>query len=452
MTLQMRLALYGAVERLRGRSVLYSLRTLRQSAWWDRQRLRAWQVEQLRELLIHCQRNVPFYAEVFEKFRFDPYRLQSLTDLQRLPVLKKDEVAKNFDRLLARDAREWRPVREFTGGTSTGRPLAFFKDALSESWTRALVYRAYEWYGLDTFPRVCTVSGWSGRELGMAGRLWRKLRARLLGSSVLYVPPDADEAYLERTVRWLIRFDPQLLYGYPSRLLRLGRAVSVLNIRPKNLKALEYSSEILFEPEKKRLEWWWGCPVYCAYGATECYVSVECPEERRLHLVEPAIVEFLDDKDQPAEPGKPGRVVVTPLFARVMPFIRYDLGDVAIAGGDEVCPCGRQLPLMGPVLGRADQVVRTLDGRKLYAKDFGDAITACGDLRDFRVYVDEDAGKLRVHLVPALTGNPVELKRAVRERLEAIVGAGFGVEVQVVEALEPTPGHKRRPLKCVRAD
>ena len=36
------------------------------------------------------------------------------------------------------------------------------------------------------------------------------------------------------------------------------------------------------------------------------------------------------EEDKPAEPGKPGRIVVTDLFNRSMPLIRYDTGDIGI--------------------------------------------------------------------------------------------------------------------------
>jgi len=397
-------------------------------------------------LLLHCQQNVPFYQAIFARVGFDAEAVEDLSCLSRLPVLSKEQVSKEFDRLLARNVQPSQLIQEYTGGTSSGTPLRFYKDPEAASWTRALVYRGYEWYGIGLRDRICTVTGWAGKELGSRGAWRRRIRERLQRSMRVYVEPDASDDRLYAIVQRIASFRPSLLYGYPSRLLELGRIARRHGVRIPGLKALQYSSEILFEPERQRLEQWWGCPVYGPYGSTECYISTECPEERRHHLAaETAIVELLDDEDRPAEPGQPGRVVVTPLFARAMPFIRYDLGDLALCVADEPCPCGRTLPSIGPVLGRAEQVLRRADGRPVFPREIGNAFTSCDGVRDFRVYV-RDAQKMDIGVCIVLDGSAdrAACERMLRQRTADLFGAKAPVTLRWVDRLPPTQGHKRR--------
>lgn len=85
-----------------------------------------------------------------------------------------------------------------------------------------------------------------------------------------------------------------------------------------------------------------GRPVVARYSNTENGIlAQERPGEPGYRVnVASYAVEILDlDADQPAAPGQEGRIVVTDLFNRAMPFIRYDTGDVgsfAVNGRGEV--------------------------------------------------------------------------------------------------------------------
>jgi len=71
-----------------------------------------------------------------------------------------------------------------------------------------------------------------------------------------------------------------------------------------------------------------------------------------------------------AVPGEEGTIVITDLFNRGMPFIRYRIEDVGVPS-DRHCGCGRGLPLMERVTGRvADYLKRTrrLDGGRRVAR------------------------------------------------------------------------------------
>ena len=107
-------------------------------------------------------------------------------------------------------------------------------------------------------------------------------------------------------------------------------------------------------------------PVYETYGCHEInLVAWECKETGDLHLCDDlAIVEVLCE-GRPARPGESGDVVVTNLHAYASPYLRYELGDRAVAG-DPVCRCGAPFATIRSVQGRTMDALLLADGRVMH--------------------------------------------------------------------------------------
>ena len=68
------------------------------------------------------------------------------------------------------------------------------------------------------------------------------------------------------------------------------------------------------------------------------------------------------DSDDPVQPGEMGRVVVTDLFNRAMPLIRYDIGDLAVSSDE----AGR-IRTLSCISGRKADCVYATDGKIISA-------------------------------------------------------------------------------------
>jgi hypothetical protein len=84
-------------------------------------------------------------------------------------------------------------------------------------------------------------------------------------------------------------------------------------------------------------------------------------EDRRhrgMHLFEDLVIpEVVDDQYRPVPPGQPGdRLLVTLLFSRTLPLIRYEMSDRATLATQE-CPDGLPFPLLDSIEGRTDDIV-----------------------------------------------------------------------------------------------
>jgi phenylacetate-coenzyme A ligase PaaK-like adenylate-forming protein len=93
------------------------------------------------------------------------------------------------------------------------------------------------------------------------------------------------------------------------------------------------------------------------YGSTEGFIAWQCPACSYHINAEHVAVEIVDERGIPVGPGQMGRILITTLENRLMPLVRYEIGDYAIASND-LCSCGRTLPVLGKVIGRGINLFR----------------------------------------------------------------------------------------------
>jgi phenylacetate-CoA ligase len=173
-------------------------------------------------------------------------------------------------------------------------------------------------------------------------------------------------------------------------------------------------------------------------GASECAAGT-------LHLwPEVGVLEVLDEEVEiQVTAGQPGRLVATGLLNDAMPLIRYELGDrVALGPAGLPCTCGRLLPQLASVEGRADDVLLTTDGRRVGRLD--PVFKADLPLREAQV-VQEELDHLRVRVVPA-AGFGDKHARQIRERLLQRMGAGIHVSIDLVERIDRDAAGKFRAV------
>ena len=88
---------------------------------------------------------------------------------------------------------------------------------------------------------------------------------------------------------------------------------------------------MLFPEDKKLMERQFGIPIINEYGASELGIIAFQNPKGDWHInSETLFVEILDENNQPVADGTEGKIVVTSLYNKAHPFIRYDIGDMGI--------------------------------------------------------------------------------------------------------------------------
>jgi phenylacetate-CoA ligase len=245
----------------------------------------------------------------------------------------------------------------------------------------------------------------------------------------------------------LLRRPATWALGYPSAVTRFADEIADAGLDGKALrwKAVITTAEVLKAHQRERLQTVLGCPVADLYGCAEVGVAGIGCERGGLHApVESVVVDLV--------PGEGGlhEVLLTDLHNFAEPVIRYRVGDLMDElPGDAGCGCGRALPLLGRVFGRAGDTLVFPDGRRVNAnlpsyifKKHGKA----GTVREYQfVQFPDGVVELRVVVGPAWTDAVrAELAGQVREVL------GLAVAIRPVERFERRGRGKHRDF--VRAE
>ena len=305
--------------------------------------MRAYVGEHL-EATLQAALRIPFYRE---RFGSKP------PPLPDLPILARRDVPN-----LVASVRALHPAGSLlasglTSG-STGTPVSFFFDSAHQASRFAARARYLRENGWNPFQR----NFWIVSTAMETPDLMFVQRRRLFGIS--FMSHLTDMEVLADTVR---KIDPVFLYSYPVNLDGLARIFERRGDRLHSLRRIFSGSEVLEPSQRERIRSVFGVSVSDNYGSTEAFPAWECPEGSYHINAEHVIVEVVDEAGAPAAPGTLGRVLMTTLRNRVMPLIRYEIGDYAIAATEGRCRCGRTLPLIGAIAGRDINLFFTKSGK-----------------------------------------------------------------------------------------
>ncbi len=240
-------------------------------------------------------------------------------------------------------------------------------------------------------------------------------------------------------------FRPKLLISYPSPLERFARYCKNNSIVVDSLKSIITSAEQLHAHQRSTIEESFGLKIYNRYGSREFgNIAQECSHHRGLHVATDSFfLEILDDHGKDCPPGMTGQIVITDLRNKVMPFIRYQTGDLG-SWSNEACTCGRTLPLLNALEGRSLDLVRGPKGHVISGTFWPQILKqACPAIRNFQIHQDT-LQSIQIHLLM----NPVrELTDSEKGTILKKVNEyapGLEVDIAYVDDIPTTRSGKHR--------
>ena len=420
--------LFPLHEKLKGHDTLAVHKAMEKSQWLSPQGLAELQLDNLRRFLARIGQSVPYYRELFKALDFDPGQVNSLKELQRLPLLDKATIRANTDALKAEGAQR---LKRFNTGGSSGEPLIFYLGNERVSHDVAAKRRATRWWDVDIGDREIVVWG-SPIELGAQDRV-RWVRDKLFRTELLSAF-EMSQANLQKFVERIRASRPRMLFGYPSSLALIAQFAKEQEIPLDDLgvRVAFVTSERLYDHQRAVIGQTFGCPVANGYGGRDAgFIAHACPAGSLHITAEDMVLEIVDPAGNVLPAGESGEIVVTHLFTSEFPFVRYRTGDVGTLS-DQLCDCGRSLPVLSSVEGRTTDFVTAADGTILHGLALIYVLRDMPGVANFRI-VQESLELTRVEVVPrnSLTGAMViEIESGLRARL------GESVKIEVREAEE----------------
>ncbi len=420
--------------KLKGLPVVRLLKEYEQSQWWSRDRLQEQASDRLARVLRAAHQRSPFYAERFRAQGFAPEDVHDLDDLAQLPVLEKRDLAALYKSVRRTGTR----FERRTAGTS-GLPSVVLASCQAQAAALAARYRCYGWYGLKPGDREARFWGRPIQRASIASELKRVMLNRVVFD---YRHIGAEAA--ADTYRHLLDKNATYVYGYASLLIRLARQFECRGLPPlPNLRAAVLTAEGSTETERAWLGQILDCEIADEYGCSEVdIITFTCPAGGRHIMSENIIVETvpLPGQDDLHE------LLITDLNNELMPMIRYRLGDLGQLS-DDLCPCGRTLPLITGVRGRAHlRYMRTPDGRLVHTSIFAYFMEQQQSdgfpIRQFQV-VQAVLDRVEVNLVMDDVADQRDRLRRLLERfVKTYCGDEMGCRVNWVDEIAPVPGYK----------
>ena len=355
--------LFFIIDFLRNTSIKKDLEFLQKSQWWSKVEIENYQNEKLRKIVRHAYKNVPYYNKLFNKLKLKPEDIRTKKDLQKLPILRRKDVARNLKDLLAVNANKYNPQKRKTGGT-TGVPLVYYSDMNSWSLTWGLKFRAWSWTGYTLGEKIAILAGSSlipNQKKKFKKFIWGKLN-RMYPMSMTHT----NNSMMHNYIRIIKKEKIHYLRGYPSSLSIFANFVKNQDIK-LNIKAVITTAEVLQPAFRSSIESVFKCKVLDTYGCADAGANAnECELHDGLHIShEPSIIEIIDfDNNKEVSPGEKGEIIATSLTNYAMPTLRYAPGDLAIKSAKE-CPCGRKMPLLDKIVGRTTDIIKFSNGIRL---------------------------------------------------------------------------------------
>jgi phenylacetate-CoA ligase len=408
--------------------------------YWSASRWRAWQQERLTYVLHRAATQVPFYRDVWARRRSrGDYR--SWEHLENWPILEGECLRRGAPEFLADDCHRRRMVRDHTSGTS-GRPLTLWRTRRTLRARYALYEARHRlWYGVSRRDRWAMFGGQlvvPFRQARPPFWAWNAAMKQLYVSSY-HLSPRYCVSILEALERYGVRY----LWGYPSSLHALAEAALANGVR-KNFRVAVANAEPVYEHQRQAVRAAFGCELRETYGMVELVAAAGECEFGGLHSwPEMGWTEILDG-GSPVEDGETGDLVCTSLLDGDMPLIRYRLGDRGARQRSEArCPCGRALPLLDRIEGRADDVLYTADGRHIGRLDpvFKNGLP----IREAQI-VQQSLNRAVVRFVPAQDYTPAA-GESIRNALKARMGP-ITVDLEPMEQIPRAANGKFRAVVC----
>jgi phenylacetate-CoA ligase len=394
----------------------------------------------LGRLLFYSGRNNAFYRRRLQAagiewadpiLQLDPY-----CALAALPPVSKLELRQAGSQALAggRVHPKW---HSSASSGSTGEPFRVYYEP--RAWARlkyAVKLRARRACGVGPTDRVVIL------DAVPPGTAASKLEQAIGCGRISVLQPAAAVAAA------LVAFQPNVIYGLPSALHEVARALQTRGERLP-VKAVFTSGELLDGSARALLAGAFQAPIYDIYGTSETKeIAWECPQGG-MHLNSDVVrLEVLDDSGRVLPAGEEGNLVATLLVNRAMPLFRYLTGDRgALLSG--TCPCGRTSPLLGVVTGRAADVLVLRGGQRISPYALTCALERVSGVLRYQVS-QLDPARVRVRAILEGAANREAIADQMRSALRFDVASFLDADVEFVDRLPTGPRAKFRVVEPLR--
>ncbi len=310
----------------------------------------------LKDILVWTSTNVPYYQSYFQSMGKKPEELE-LDDFQ---LVIKDMYIKNHEQFQAEGLDKQSLKYASTSGT-TMMPLKVVKTQmdyytqLKNMWS----YRTSE-YGIKT----------STKNLNLYFFNERPETSYISGNGITLNinTSKMDIDWFLSNVDFIEDFKPEYVMAYTGSFMRLLAFYEKCSRRlPKSIRNIEFIGEPLMNYQLQVVNSFTDAQVILNYSSTEVLgIAISC-KQRHMHCIDKNVVVEIMKNGSTCGYGQEGDIVLTSIFSKAMPFIRYKIGDIGVLRNGNECSCGNTNDIIEITKGRSIDFIELYNGERIHS-------------------------------------------------------------------------------------
>ncbi len=408
-----------------------------------REAIRRAQRARLGTMVRHAYQTVPYYRETMDRLGMRPDDVRDVEDLATLPIIERDALQRDPEYFVSR-AHPLGDYLELRTSGSTGAPRSIFHDTASIFQNAAHGERERSIFTSLISRSTAYREAWLGVPNEQALRVQPFIRERL------YIPPAirVRRCYFNvfdppaTLVNQLNEFRPHLIHGSGASFEILFPYLWSSGARLLRPRVLVFTAAELSHSVRRLIERQFEIPVFSTYTSTEALkIGFECERHLGLHLNEDLYsLSLVDGDGKPLPPGHSGEVIVSNLVNRATVLFNYRLGDISTLD-ERPCPCGRTLPLLTALQGRADDIIELPSGRRIHPVLLSTLVGEEQQIWQFQV-VQRSERLFEIAVVADRDADQVRLRTRLLEKAATIFDDSIGVEIVFPDSIDRTRAGK----------
>jgi len=342
---------------------------LNQVDGWTYEKTKEYQFNELKKMLIHCQKNVPYYGKLFSEYKFDP-NIKSFDDIKVLPLLTKEIINKNFDDLISKNFNGKKITFKTSG--SSGNRLKFYGDDSMYKKESAYILHSFNSHGGELYDN------WS---------IWIRRHSPKDLNDIVVKDYELKRIYLspfhlnDDTINFYVNLINEskstTIVTYPSTAYWLSCLLEKHNLKLPKIRAIHGASEKCLDSWGDKIKKVFGFDLKMHYGQVEKVSFMYQSKDSELYHddLTYSYTEF-DEKST---------IIGTSFMNYVMPFIRYKTNDVATLNNDVKLNISRPLTV-SKIDGRVDDMIVSENGTRIPSVNFYTVMSKVEEISMFQLY------------------------------------------------------------------
>ena len=402
---------------------------------WNEPQIKAYKEERIAYIIEQAYNHCPYYRKKYDAAGVCPTDFRQLEDLQKFPVLTKEEIRENMAGMIADNVDKSQMVHYHTSG-STGKALDFYWDRRNIKYYWAVVARQKKRFGIEKNDLNLNLTGKMVVPISQSKPpYWRFRKAQ---NQYMLNMQHITSKKVQAIVEFINSKDFVYLSGYPSIVCSLASIISETGL------LIEKSPQCFFTGAEKVYDWqkevigkvFQDMKIVEHYGfSEEAGAASQC---EKLHYHEDFELGHLELKDAVCDGDySTGVLLATGFHNMAMPFIRYEVGDT-LTFDNKPCECGRKSQVIKEVNGRNEDYVVTPEGARIMRFDYIFKDTA--GIKECQV-VQRKLGEVCL-LIVRREGYSTATEKHLEEEIHSMISPSIEVSFEYVDEIERTKAGK----------